>query len=159
MCKTPRFAHFLFLIQIMKRFLIPLLAVLTVTACSSARRASTALTPASSWIGCTTTEILEAMGDPARIDGDGQDGSILVYESPSRYDDPGYDIFDPEAQARPLPSARFYLDREGVCYHVDANRDLPYPPRRDGPSAEIVAGLDVLFDVILLPLLAVSIFL
>ena len=138
MCKTPRFAHFLFLMQIMKRFLIPLLAVLTVTACSTARRASTALTPASSWIGCTTTEILEAMGDPARIDGDGQDGSILVYESPSRYDDPGYDIFDPEARAKPLPSARFYLDP--VHLHCHAYFQLRVPQVGDG-----VVGIDQVF--------------
>jgi hypothetical protein len=135
----------------MKRFLIPLLAVLTVTACSTARRASTALTPATSWIGCTTTEILDAMGDPARIDGDGQDGSILVYESAPDYSSPDYDILAPEASVSPRRYANFYLDEEGRCYRVDTNRNLPAPRYLPSVSAEF--WLDVLYYLPLLTLL------
>ena len=145
----------------MKHFLLILLAVISVTACSAARRASTSTPqdPVSSWVGCSTTEILEAMGSPDRIEGDGKDGSILVYESSPDYDDPKYDIFDPQAAAKTRLYARFYLNREGVCYHVEANRDLPSAPRRDVPSTEVGVALDILFDILLIPLLTISIFL
>ena len=143
----------------MRHFYLLLLALLAVTACSTTRRVSTAPAPSSTWVGCTTSEILEAMGSPVRIDGDGKDGSILVYESAPGYDDPKYDIFDPQASAQSRQYARFYLDREGLCYHVDTNRDLPPAPRRDAAYSEVSTGLDILFDILLIPLLTISIFL
>ena len=61
----------------MKHFFLLLLAVATVTACGTSRRvAATEGTPV--WEGRTTSEILQVMGDPDRIDSDGKDGSILV---------------------------------------------------------------------------------
>ena len=141
----------------MKHFSLLLLAVFLLTACESfpiSRRPD----PASTWVGRPTSEILEAMGNPVRIDGDGKDGSILVYES-SGYDDPKFDIFDPQASAKALQYAKFYLNKEGLCYHVDTNRELPPAPRGEAPDAEISAGLDILFDILLLPLLTISIFL
>ena len=143
----------------MKHFSLLILAVLMVTACSTTRRVSTAPAPSSTWVGCTTSEILEAMGSPVRIDGDGKDGSILVYESAPGYDDPKFDIFDPQASAATRQYAKFYLNREGLCYHVDTNRDLPPAPRREASYAEISTGLDILFDILLIPLLTISIFL
>ena len=159
MCKTPSFCTFFVFHKGMRHFYLLLLALLAVTACSTTRRVSTAPAPSSTWVGCTTSEILEAMGSPVRIDGDGRDGSILVYESAPGYDDPKYDIFDPQASAQSRQYARFYLDREGLCYHVDTNRELPPAPRGEAPDAEISAGLDILFDILLLPLLTISIFL
>ena len=112
----------------MKHFHLLLLVLISATACSTARRVSTEAVP--SWVGRSTLEILDAMGDPARIDTDGRDGSILVYESTPDYNDPKYDILDPEAQVRTRKYANFYLNSEGVCYQVDANRELPVPPRQ-----------------------------
>ena len=143
----------------MKHFIPLLLAVIAVTACGTARQVPASQTPSSSWIGCSTSEILEAMGNPNRIDGDGRDGSILVYESAPDYDDPGYDIFDPQASARTRRYAKFYLDREGVCYFVDTNRDLPSAPRADGIESVLVSGLDILFDLAIFPLLVIGLFL
>ena len=110
----------------MKHFLLLLLAAVTVTACGTVRRVSA--DPAQPWVGFTTQDILSRMGTPDQILGDGNGGSILVYESTPDYTSPDYDILAPEASAAPRRYAYFYLDDEGYCYKVDANRNLPSPP-------------------------------
>ena len=135
----------------MKHFFLLLLAVATVTACGTSRRVTaTEGTPV--WEGRTTSEILQVMGDPDRIDSDGKDGSILVYESAPDYSSPDYDILAPEASARPRRYANFYLDGEGRCYRVDTNRNLPAPYRYQ-PSVSAEFWLDVLYYLPLLTLL------
>ena len=134
----------------MKHFFLLLLAVATVTACGTSRRVTaTEGTPV--WEGRTTSEILQVMGDPDRIDSDGKDGSILVYESAPDYSSPDYDILAPEASASPRRYAHFYLDDEGECYRVDTNRNLPAPRYLPSVSAEF--WLDVLYYLPLLTLL------
>ena len=134
----------------MKHFFLLLLAVATVTACGTSRRVTaTEGTPV--WEGRTTSEILQVMGDPDRIDSDGKDGSILAYESAPDYSSPDYDILAPEASASPRRYANFYLDEEGRCYRVDTNRNLPAPSRYPSVSAEF--WLDVLYYLPLLTLL------
>ena len=134
----------------MKHFFLLLLAVATVTACGTTRRVTaTEGTPV--WEGRTTSEILQVMGDPDRIDSDGKDGSILVYESAPDYSSPDYDILAPEASANPRRYANFYLDEEGRCYRVDTNRNLPAPRYLPSVSAEF--WLDVLYYLPLLTLL------
>ena len=109
----------------MKHFILLLSALALLTACGTSRRVSVSEGTAA-WEGRTTSEIMRAMGDPARIDPDGKGGSILVYESAPDYSSPDYDILAPEA-ASPRRYAHFYLDDEGVCYRVDTNRTLPAP--------------------------------
>ena len=137
----------------MKHFLLIVLAAVAVTACGSARRIST--DPPQSWTGCSTSEILQAMGDPVRIDTDGKGGSILVYESAPDYSSPDYDILDPDAKVGSIRKyARFYLDEEGICYKVDTNRSLPVPPRSPYYEPRGTFWIDLLFY---LPLIAVTI--
>ena len=141
----------------MKRFILLLLAVMAVTACGTSRRvALDPADPVERWVGRTTSEILTTMGDPDRIDTDGKDGSILVYESTPDYDSPDYDILDPDANAKLTRRyAKFYLTAKGTCYHVDANRNLPAPRRAyDDDSGEV--WVDIL---IYLPLLLIGILL
>lgn len=134
----------------MKRIILLLAALALLTACGTSRRVSAADgTP--SWEGRTTADILQAMGDPDRIDPDGRGGSILVYESAPDYSSPDYDILAPEASASPRRYANFYLDEEGRCYRVDTNRNLPAPSRYPSVSAEF--WLDVLYYLPLLTLL------
>ena len=110
----------------MKHFILLLSALALLTACGTSQRVSTTDgTP--SWEGRTTAEIMQAMGDPDRIDSDGKGGSILVYESAPDYSSPDYDILDPAASARARRYANFYLSDEGICYRVDTNRNLPAP--------------------------------
>ncbi|MBQ3440441.1 MAG: hypothetical protein IJG35_10745 [Bacteroidales bacterium] len=134
----------------MKRvFFLILSAILALTSCSTARRVSS--DPVQPWVGCTTEEIIKAMGDPSRIDSDGKGGSVIVYESEPGYDDPNYDILDPEASKRPRQYARFYLDSEGICYHVDTNRPLPAAPSATSPvRVSFGAWFDWLFMGLLL---------
>ena len=110
----------------MKHFILLLSALALLTACGTTRRVS-ASEGTAAWEGRTTSAIIRAMGDPARIDPDGKGGSILVYESAPDYSSPDYDILAPETSAAPRRYARFYLDNEGVCYRVDTNRTLPVP--------------------------------
>ena len=134
----------------MKRIILLLAALALLTACGTSRRVSAADgTP--SWEGRTTADILQAMGNPDRIDPDGRGGSILVYESAPDYSSPDYDILAPEASASPRRYANFYLDEEGRCYRVDTNRNLPAPSRYPSVSAEF--WLDVLYYLPLLTLL------
>ena len=137
----------------MKHILLLLLAAVAVTACGSARRVST--DPPQSWTGCSTSEILEAMGDPVRIDTDGKGGSILVYESAPDYSSPDFDILDPDAkEGRSRKYAHFFLDEEGICYKVDTNRSLPAPPRLPYYESTSTFWIDLLFY---LPLIAITI--
>ena len=137
----------------MKHILLLLLAAVAVTACGSSRRVST--DPPQSWTGCSTSEILEAMGDPVRIDADGKGGSILVYESAPDYSSPDFDILDPDAkEGRIRKYAHFFLDEEGICYKVDTNRSLPAPPRLPYYESTSTFWIDLLFY---LPLIAITI--
>ena len=129
----------------MKRFFVLVLAACAVfSSCGTARRVST--DPSQPWVGCSTMDILQVMGDPDRIDGDGQGGSILVYESTPDYNSPDYDILDPNAEARRTRRyAKFYLDDEGTCYRVDTNRNLPAPPRSVYSGDHSSIWVDILF--------------
>ena len=143
----------------MKKFiLLCLAAMVAFSACSTTRRVSSRGAGDSdrSWVGSNTTEILQAMGEPSRIDTDGRGGSILIYESTPDYDSPDYDILDPNASTRTRKYANFYLDAEGRCYRVDSNIDLPaaqvyYADDPDGGFLETV------FDILLIFPLAIGI--
>ena len=130
----------------MRKIIVLLLVLVAATACGTSRRV--ARSQEQPWVGSSTLEILEAMGDPDRIDGDGKDGSVLVYESAPDYDDPEYDLLDPDASARKRTYAYFYLDSEGECYGVETNRSLPLPPSsgvlvRSSLWADLIFGLIV----------------
>lgn len=137
----------------MKHFILFLAALALLTACGSSRRVSAAV-GTDPWLGRDTEEILDRMGTPDRIDPDGKDGSILVYESAPDYSSPDYDILAPEAEVRPRRYAHFYLDDEGRCYRVDANRTLPAP--YSAFRAEVLAEfwLDLLLSLPVLTILA-----
>lgn len=136
----------------MKRFLFLLIAAtLSFTACSVTRRVAST-DGVSPWVGSNTIDIISAMGNPDRIDTDGRDGSILVYESTPDYDDPSYDILDPDSSTRKRQYAYFYLDDEGDCYKVDSNRDLPSAPRQASTTTTWVEFINWL---VLLPLIIV----
>lgn len=140
----------------MRRFFFLLAAVAALSACSTVFRVSKETAPSSPWVGNTTVQILNAMGDPVRIDGDGKGGSVLVYESTPDYNSPDYDILDPDASARTRKYAYFYLDDEGTCYRVDTNRSLPAAPRQAYYDTDDSIWFDVLISV---PLLLLSLLL
>ena len=109
----------------MKKFLLLLSVVVLATSCSISRRV--ARETQNHWIGRSAVEIMQLMGDPDSIDTDGKDGSILRYEMKPDYEDPSYDILDPDAKPRENGYAYFYVDPEGECYWVDTDRRLLNP--------------------------------
>lgn len=109
----------------MKKILILLFVAVVATSCGVSRKVSRDANL--SWVGRSTLEIIQKMGNPDRIEGDGKDGSILRYEAKPNYEDPSYDILDPNAKPDEGGYAYFYVDREGECYFVDTDRKLPRP--------------------------------
>ena len=136
----------------MRIIVVLLLVLIAAASCGTSRQV--ARNQEQPWVGSSTLEILEAMGDPDRIDGDGRGGSVLVYESAPDYDDPEYDLLDPDASARKRTYAYFYLDSEGECYGVETNRTLPSPPS-SGVYVRSTLWADIIFGLIV----AVGIFL
>ena len=141
----------------MKKFFILLLVVALASSCGVSRRVSRGSNI--SWVGHPTLEILQAMGNPDRIDNDGKDGSILRYEAKPNYEDPSYDILDPNAKPGMGGYAYFYVDREGECYWVDATRKLPNPNNRPVLD-DNDEGLGIWVDILIyLPLFLIGILL
>lgn len=138
----------------MKKIFILLFVVVLATSCGASRRVSRYENL--SWVGHPTLEIIQAMGNPDRIDNDGRDGSILRYEAKPNYEDPSYDILDPDTKPSVGGYAYFYVDREGECYHVDATRKLPNPSYGVYDRYEGELWVDIL---IYLPLLLIGILL
>ena len=137
----------------MKQFLILLSVVVLATSCGISRRVSREAQ--NYWIGRSAVDIMQAMGDPDSIDTDGKDGSILRYEMKPDYEDPSYDILDPDAKPRESGYAYFYVDREGECYWVETDRKLLNPnqgPLYDGRDN---IWVDILYYLPLLLLLFV----
>lgn len=130
------------------RLFLLLAVLLAAVSCSTSRRVSQQ-SPQQSWAGRSALEIIEKMGDPVRIDEDGRGGSVLVYESAPDYDDPDYDILDPDTPTATRKYAHFYLDREGDCYQVDANYAIPSAPRYVGDWS----WLDAIFLILLINLI------
>ena len=141
----------------MKKFFILLFVVVLATSCGVTRRAwrEASIT----WVGHSTEEILRVMGTPDRIDNDGKDGSILRYEAHPNYEDPKYDILDPNAKLSEGGYAYFYLDREGDCYKVDTDRKLPRPYYGYSDLDDDDGGSTWINIVFYLSLIAVGIFL
>ena len=130
----------------MKKFLLLLSVVVLATSCSVSRRVSREAQ--NYWIGRTAVDIMQVMGDPDSIDVDGKDGSILRYEMKPDYEDPSYDILDPDAKPRENGYAYFYVDPEGECYWVDTDRKLidaaPLYDDRDNIWVDILFYLPLL---------------
>lgn len=133
-----------------KSLYLLLAASVLCTACGTTRKVSSS-PEASPWVGCTTMDIIQAMGEPQRIETDGKGGGVLVYESAPDYNDPNYDILDPESSVRKREYALFYLTDEGLCYRVETNRSLPTAPWH----IDVVERNPLWFDVVvsLLPVI------
>ena len=130
----------------MKKFLLLLSVVVLATSCSVSRRVSREAQ--NYWIGRTAVDIMQAMGEPDSIDVDGRGGSVLRYEMKPDYEDPSYDILDPDAKPRENGYAYFYVDPEGECYWVDTDRKLlnsaPLYDDRDNIWVDILFYLPLL---------------
>ena len=75
------------------------------------------------WAGKEYSDIVQSYGDPDRIAPDGNDGSILIYETVST----AMETDDPTTVEEERYYTHFYLDQEGFCYLVKSNQYVPVP--------------------------------
>ena len=75
------------------------------------------------WAGKEYSDIVQSYGDPDRIAPDGNDGSILIYETVST----AMETDDPTTVEEERDYTHFYLDQEGFCYLVESNQYVPVP--------------------------------
>jgi hypothetical protein len=97
-----------------------------VTSCGTAKRIEQQPTAEEErtqlWAGKEYSDIVQSYGDPDRIAPDGNDGSILIYETVST-------SMETDDNATTLQEERdythFYLNQEGFCYLVESNQYVP----------------------------------
>ena len=98
-----------------------------VTSCGTARRIEQQPTAEEErtqlWAGKEYSDIVQSYGDPDRIAPDGNDGSILIYETVST----AMETDDPTTVEEERYYTHFYLDQEGFCYLVKSNQYVPVP--------------------------------
>ena len=75
------------------------------------------------WAGKEYGDIVQSYGAPDRIAPDGNDGSILIYETVSTVMETDSD--DASTTVEDRDYTHFYLDQEGFCYLVESNQYVP----------------------------------
>ncbi len=117
-----------------KLFLIMAAMTLMLSSCATLRTASISAEQEynETWIGRTHSEIVMAYGAPDRVESDGSDGQILVYEElTTKYDtdiDPHFGMFRPDYTtwvSKERSYAHFFLHADGRCYLVRSNQRMP----------------------------------
>lgn len=117
-----------------KTLLLMAVAAVALTSCATLNNVRTSAEQEynETWIGKSHAEIVMAYGAPDRIESDGSDGQILVFEKFSkRYDtdvDTHFGMFDPECTTRVSEEksyVHFFLRADGTCYLVRTNQLMP----------------------------------
>lgn len=110
------------------RFLI-LIAFPALSSCSMLRFHSVEEEYNRAWVGKSYSEIVMHFGAPDRVEFDGKDGSILVYENFTTTTDTDVDThfgnFDPDYKTTVTRSkhyTHFFIDNNSQCYLVKSNR-------------------------------------
>ena len=106
-------------------FCIVATVLAAVTSCGTAKRIEQQPTAEEErtqlWAGKEYSDIVQSYGDPDRIAPDGNDGSILIYETFST----AMETDDPTTVEEERDYTHFYLDQEGFCYLVESNQYVP----------------------------------
>ena len=104
------------------------------------------------WAGKEYSDIVQSYGGPDRIAPDGNDGSILIYETVST----AMETDDLTTVEEERDYTHFYLDQEGFCYLVESNQYVPVPVTTRAKSDDrscITAFGAVAFLAIALPII------
>ena len=108
-------------------FCIVATVLAAVTSCGTAKRIEQQPTAEEErtqlWAGKEYSDIVQSYGDPDRIAPDGNDGSILIYETVST----AMETDDSTTVVEERYYTHFYLDQEGFCYLVKSNQYVPVP--------------------------------
>lgn len=143
----------------MKRVLILLFAVLAFSSCSTAvKYISLEQSYNDQWVGRSHADIVTTYGAPDRVESDGLDGKILVYEtitmvSESREKFSG--VYDNVSKSE-KEFTHFFVGADNRCYTVKTNL-VEADPESVRKSKRVFwtsygVGCGVLFVLLLLPL-------
>ncbi len=101
------------------------------------------------WAGKEYQDIVQSYGEPDRIEMDGDDGSILVYEEQAP-------VSERVTQVPPTVTDRnheremyFFLNPEGYCYLVSTNRSVPGSDMEKDDLKEGLIGMGVMTGITL----------
>ncbi len=101
------------------------------------------------WAGKEYQDIVQSYGEPDRIEMDGDDGSILVYEEQAP-------VSERVTQVPPTVTDRnheremyFFLNPEGYCYLVSTNRSVPGNDMEKDDLKEGLIGMGVMTGITL----------
>ena len=108
----------------MKRVLILLIAVLAMSSCSTAiKYISLEQSYNEQWVGRSHADIVATYGAPDRVESDGLDGSILVYETittVSEVRETVSDVYENKTIAE-KEFTHFFIGADNRCYTVKTN--------------------------------------
>lgn len=77
------------------------------------------------WAGKEYQDIVQSYGEPDRIEMDGDDGSILVYEEQAPVSERVPQVPTTVTDRNHEREMYFFLNPEGYCYLVSTNRSVP----------------------------------
>lgn len=109
----------------MKRFLILSLAVLALSSCSTALKyISLEQSYNETWTGRSHADIVTTYGAPDRVESDGLDGSILVYETITTVSEmrERIDGVYNETVTSEKEFTHFFIGSDSRCYAVKSNK-------------------------------------
>lgn len=140
-------------------FLIPAAMLAVMTSCGTSKYIPTEeeeLTQ--NWAGKEYSDIVQSYGAPDRVETDGKDGSILVYEEfatvINRQTDSRETVFGPSVTTTITNRDRkyftnFFLNPEGYCYLVKTNRPVPGSARARHDIRNILIATGVLAGIVI----------
>ena len=110
------------------------------------------------WAGKEYQDIVQSYGEPDRIEMDGMDGSILVYEGHATAIDSQTNTRD-SVYVTQVPTTvtdrnheremYFFLNPEGYCYLVSTNRSVPGNDMEKNDLKEGLIGMGVMTGITL----------
>ena len=110
------------------------------------------------WKNRSYSEIVTTFGAPDRVEYDGKDGSILVYEKFTTIEttdvDTHFGMFDPDYRTTVKTDkeyVHFFLGRDDISYLVKTNQTYPDPKSQKRAKA---INLSSFIGILLLPLIA-----
>lgn len=112
------------------------------------------------WINRSYSEIVMEYGAPDRVEYDGKDGSILVYEKFTTTEttnvDTHFGMFDPDYRTTVSTDkeyVHFFLGRDDICYLVKSNQTYADPKSQKKARIAFWSGFT---GILLFPVLIVA---
>ncbi len=101
------------------------------------------------WAGKEYQDIVQSYGEPDRIEMDGDDGSILVYEEQAPVSERVPQVPTTVTDRNHEREMYFFLNPEGYCYLVSTNRSVPDRDMKKDDLKEGLIGVGVITGITL----------